>query len=135
VVQGVGEYLPFKNETFHFVLIVVTLCFASNPQRILAEAKRVLKKSGELILAIIDRNSSWGKYYSARAGQSVFYRTARFLTPEEVLPSFSALGMEYAGAYQTLIQPPPVIHRVENPQKGYGTGGFVVFKAKNSARR
>lgn len=31
VVQGACKALHFKNESFHFVLTVVTICFISNP--------------------------------------------------------------------------------------------------------
>ena len=54
VIQGVGEFLPFKDESFHFVLIVVTICFVSDPRKVRGESLRVLKREGVLILGIIE---------------------------------------------------------------------------------
>jgi SAM-dependent methyltransferase len=50
VVQGVGERLPFRDGVFGGVLVVVTLCFADDPQMLLAEARRVLRPGGALVL-------------------------------------------------------------------------------------
>jgi len=61
VVQGLGEDLPFKNESFHFVLIVVTIGFVHNPLRVLKEAARTVKKNGVFILGIIDNKESMGE--------------------------------------------------------------------------
>jgi len=40
VVQGVGEKLPFKNDSFHFILIMVTLCFLNDVSKVIHESKR-----------------------------------------------------------------------------------------------
>ncbi len=45
VIQGIGENLSFKDNTFDFVLIVVTLCFVEEPQYVLKETCRVLKSN------------------------------------------------------------------------------------------
>lgn len=56
-IQGIGEAFPFKNESFNFILIVVTICFVNNPFEVLREAFRTLKKKGVLILGIIEKES------------------------------------------------------------------------------
>ena len=43
-VQAFGEDLPFRDNTFGCILIIVTLCFVQKPLDVLKEAKRVLKK-------------------------------------------------------------------------------------------
>ena len=63
VIQGFGEDLPFKNESFHFISIVYTIWLVDDPFRFLKEAVRTLKKKGTLVLGIRDRNSRWGKFY------------------------------------------------------------------------
>jgi len=129
VIQGIGENLPFKNESFNFVLIVLTIWLVDNPLSVLRETVRVLKKRGALILGILDRESSWGKFYMRKATKSSFYKSPHFFSPEEILLIFKDISLEFDAAFQTLIQPPPDIKYREEPEKGYGQGGFVVLKA------
>ncbi|MCK4912845.1 MAG: class I SAM-dependent methyltransferase, partial [Candidatus Omnitrophica bacterium] len=68
---GFGEDLPFFEDTFDYIAIIITLCFVQNPQKVLKEAIRVLKKNGKIILGIIDKNSFLGKFYQRK--KSVFY--------------------------------------------------------------
>lgn len=128
VVQGLGEELPFKNETFNFVLIVVTICFVENPFKVLNEVKRTLKKKGIVVLGIIDKTSSWGRFNKAKAAKSKFYGAANFYSPQEIIQILENISLEYEAAYQTLLQTPPDIKRIEEPRKGFGQGGFVVLK-------
>jgi len=129
VVQGIGESLPFKNEAFNFILIVVTICFVNNPFKVLKEAFRVLAKGGFLILGIIDRNSPWGKYYAGKASQSKYYKAAHFFSSKQIISLLASAGGEVKQVYQTLLQPPPDLKQVEEPKSIFGQGGFVVLKA------
>jgi len=129
VIQGLGENLPFKDESFNFILIVVTICFVDEPLNLLRESVRILRKKGELILGILEKKSAWVRFYEARADQSKFYEDAHFFSAEEILQTFKNIGIEYRGAYQTLLQSPPDISKIEEPRKGFGQGGFVVLKA------
>jgi ubiquinone/menaquinone biosynthesis C-methylase UbiE len=128
-IQGVGENLPFKNESFHFVLIVFTIELVDDPPRFLKEAVRTLKKDGTLILGITDRNSLWGEFYEKKVAQGESYAGFHFLTPEEILDIFKNIDVEFEEAFQTLFQPPPDIKDIEQPKRGFGRGGFVVLKA------
>ncbi|MCK4645088.1 MAG: class I SAM-dependent methyltransferase [Candidatus Aminicenantes bacterium] len=128
VVQGFGEILPFKNESFHFISIVFTIELIADPLCFLKEAVRALKKNGTLILGIIDRNSLWGKFYKQKSAQSKFYTGFHFFSPEEILEIYQNINVEFKEAYQTLYQPPPNIIDLEEPKRGFGQGGFVVFK-------
>ncbi len=130
VIQGAGENLPFKNESFHFVLIVFTIELVDDPPLFLKEAVRTLKKDGALILGIMDRDSQWGKFYKQKAAQGKSYSDFSFLTPEEVLEVFKSINVEFEEAFQTLFQPPPDIKDIEQPKRGFGRGGFVVLKAE-----
>ena len=51
-VQGIGEYLPFRNEIFDHILYASSLDHIINPQRSLAEAARCLKPGGHISLWI-----------------------------------------------------------------------------------
>lgn len=129
VIQGFGENLPFKNESFHYVLIVFTIELVDDPPRFLKEAARILKKDGTLILGIMDRNSLWGEFYEQKAAQGESYAGFSFLTPEEILEIFKNIDMEFEEAFQTLFQTPPDIKDIEQPKSGFGKGGFVVLTA------
>jgi SAM-dependent methyltransferase len=49
-VQGVGEYLPFREAVFDRVLFATTLDHMLSPQRALLEASRVANSSGEIVV-------------------------------------------------------------------------------------
>jgi len=128
-VQGLGEELPFKNESFHFILIVVTICFADQPLRVFEEAARTLKKKGILILGIIDKKSKWGRFYEKKAAQSTFYKEAHFFSADKIRQLLKAAGFRVEAVYQTLLQPPSSTDIIKEPRSGAGDGGFVAFKA------
>lgn len=129
VAQAVGEELPFKDRSFHFVLIAFTLCFADDPLAILKETYRVLKKNGILVLAIINRSSAWGQFLQQTASKSTFLRNARFYESREIFPLLRKAKFRVALTVQTLLQFPPKLEDSEEPQKGFDKGGFVVFEA------
>ncbi len=125
-VQGVGEKLPFKDCTFDFVLIVVTLCFVEEPEHVLREACRVLRSGGRLIVGEINKDSQWGRLYEAKRKESVFYRAASFYSCDDIVEMFDRAGIRYLESYQTLLQP-PTIEIEEEPGKGADKGGFFVI--------
>ena len=127
VIQGVGENLPFKDNTFDFVLIVVTLCFVENPVSVMKEAGRVLKSIGRLIVGEINRDSMLGKLYEAKKEKSAFYKIATFYSGNEIIGMFDEVGIRYLESYQTLLQPLAFPEMQEEPVKGYDGGGFVVI--------
>jgi len=130
VVQGKGENLPFKNETFHFILIMVTLCFVDDVVKVLSESMRALKKKGQLIIGLINKNSRLGKDYEKSKQRSEFYKHAHFYSPEKILELFKETGFTLIDSRQTLFRFPGKINNGETLKKGYNRGGFVVLKAE-----
>ena len=126
VVQGTGEALPFKEETFDFVQIVFVIEFVDDPFVFLREAARSLRQNGALILGFIDKDSEWGRYYAGDPSHRVHFHPP---SREEILDILEKIGMEFQEAFQTLFQPPPDISKKENPKRGFGRGGFVVLMA------
>ena len=129
VVCGVGENLPFAAETFDFVLLVTTICFVEDPLTTLREARRVLKDHGFVIVGLVDKNSTLGRFYEGRKEASVFYRAATFYSVDQVRDWLTELSFAHLSAYQTVFQPLDKIQRMEPIREGYGQGGFVALRA------
>src|SRR5579875_2431038 len=66
VVRGVGERLPFRSGALGAVLIVVTVCFADDPAALLAEARRVIRDDGAVVLGEVFADSAWGRFYQRK---------------------------------------------------------------------
>lgn len=78
VCRAKAEYLPFKDNSFDFALMVTTLCFLENPLRALREIKRILKHHGRIIIGMLDKNSPLGILYEEKKCESKFYKDAKF---------------------------------------------------------
>jgi SAM-dependent methyltransferase len=126
VVQGLGESLPFKEESFDFVQIVFVIEFVDDPLFFLREAARTIRGNGALILGFIDRDSEWGRYYARDPSHKQYFHPP---SPEEVLGIFNKIGLEFRESCQTLFQPPPDLSKKENPKRGFGRGGLVILMA------
>ena len=123
--QGFGEDLPFLSETFDYAAIIISLCFVNDPVKVLLESYRVLKKSGRIILGIVDKDSFLGKFYQKK--KSVFYKNATFFSVKKVERMLSDSGFQDIKYYQTLFSLPSETTAVDKPRKGYGEGGFVLI--------
>ena len=126
---GSGERSPFKNASFDYVAIIITLCFVKSAQKVLKEARRVLKKKGKIIIGIVDKDSFLGRFYQKK--RSVFYKQANFFSVKEVISLLKPLGFKRFSYYQTLFKLPDKIHSIEKPKQGFGRGGFVLICAKS----
>lgn len=60
-VQGLGEYLPFKDDLFDQVLFVTSLDHFIDPVVALIEAKRVLKKEGDICVWLGEKDKNTPK--------------------------------------------------------------------------
>ncbi len=132
VIQALGEYLPFKEAEFDYVLLIVTLCFVDNPQAVLAESRRVLKPGGKLIVGIVDRDSFLGKVYQSK--NSPFYKVARLYSAQEVIELLKVSDFKEITTIQTIFSLPENLKEVESVRQGYGQGGFVVICGKKGGK-
>jgi ubiquinone/menaquinone biosynthesis C-methylase UbiE len=135
VVRSVGETLPFAAGTFDFVLLVTTICFVEDPRTTLKEARRVLKDHGSVIVGLVDKNSTLGRFYESRKEASIFYRPATFYSVDQVRDWLTELSFLHLSAFQTIFQPLDRIQRMEPIREGYGQGGFVALKAMKAFDR
>jgi ubiquinone/menaquinone biosynthesis C-methylase UbiE len=132
VKEASGENLPFNDESFGGVFILFTLCFVENPERVLSEAKRVLKKGGGLIVGIINRESKWGQLYmKKKAEEHPIYKHARFYSTDEVVKMVEKTGMAVEAYSSTLCQQPSEMPYKETAHHQLVEGaGFVCTMAR-----
>jgi len=128
-VRGVAEALPFTTGSFDYALVVTTICFVDDPARMIAEAHRVLRPSGKLVIGFVDRESDLGRTDLERGAESVFYREAVFHAAAEVRELLGAGGFVDRTWGQTLFRPLMEIEEIEPVRSGTGRGAFVVVTA------
>lgn len=124
---GVAEKLNFQDGSFQLLMMVTTFCFLDDPIAALREAFRVLRKNGSLVIGLIDKNSVIGEKYRLEKNKNKFYSSAKFYSTEELTVMLKKAGFSRFEYWQTLIENCSLM--VEEPEKGYGKGGFVVVKA------
>jgi SAM-dependent methyltransferase len=133
VVCAIAEALPFAQATFDYALVVTTICFVEDAAAMLAEARRVLKPGGELVIGFIDSSSALGRHYQAHREENVFYRDARFYSGDEVERLLGEAGFGAPVWAQTISRPLPEIREIEPVRAGRGQGSFVVVKASRAS--
>lgn len=132
-VRGVAESLPFADTAFDFVLMATTICFLGNPVESLLETRRVLKDHGSIAICIIPKNSSWGRFYSAKGKEGHrIYSKARFYSVNEVKALLRECGFRPDMVSSVLHYGPRFAPRREEPKIDEEKGGFVCIRAKKS---
>jgi ubiquinone/menaquinone biosynthesis C-methylase UbiE len=129
--KGVAEHLPYENNDFYFALFVTSICFVENPAKAINETFRILKNTGDIIIAIIDKDSSLGQILEKDKNDSKFYKYAKFFSVKEIIELLEVGGFMISEILQTLTN--ENIITVEQPIKGFGKGSFVVIKGKKKA--
>jgi len=129
-VMAVGEYLPFKDGSFDFALMITTICFLKSPEKAIIEAGRILKYRGELAICLIPRDSSWGREYirRGRMGHAI-YSHARFYTLKEIKRILEMCSFKVTDIKSTLGYSPHEKPRIEEPTDNPRGKGFVCIKA------
>jgi ubiquinone/menaquinone biosynthesis C-methylase UbiE len=127
--EGVAENLPFTDDQFDTVFFITTLCFVNEPRKAIKEAKRVLKSSGKLIIAMIDRDSVLGQSYATNKKQNLYYKYAHFFSVPEIINLLKNVGFSQFEFYQTMFLSSRSNEIKLAVKPGFGEGGFVVIKA------
>lgn len=84
-VAAQGEALPFADGAFDVVLLFTVLEFVGEVERVLAEARRVLKPGGALVVGVLEALSPWAALYRRLGEKGVLpWARARFLAREDL---------------------------------------------------
>jgi len=135
VIDGVAENLPLADKSYDFALMVTTICFVDDISRSFAEAHRILKDDGFLVLGFVDKESPVGKLYLSLKNKSIFYKDARFYSTEEVYRVLWENDFTIISTHQTVFGLLEQINEIQETENGYGKGSFVVIKAKKLAMK
>lgn len=127
VYRAYAENLPIDDISFDFVLMVTAICFLSDIPKAFSEVYRILKPQGEIILAIVDKNSDLGKKYEKEKSENKFYKDAHFHSTQEITELLKQANFKSFSYRQTLTKASE--NKIEQPTQGFGKGSFVVIKA------
>ncbi len=128
VIDGVAESLPYSDLQFDFVLFV-TVCHLDKIKQALAEAHRVLKHKGAILIGFLDKDQSVAKQYLGKRHRSTFFGKATFYSVDRIEKLLKENGFKNLEFIQTLFGDLDEIKEVQMPKAGYGEGSFVVVKA------
>ena len=128
VVDGYAEHLPFGDLKFDFVLFV-TVCHLDNVKYAFAEAYRVLKPKGAILIGFLDKDRSVAKQNIENRHRSTFFANANFFTVSRMQSLLKDVGFKNLEYNQTLFGELDEIKEIQMPKEGYGVGSFVVVKA------
>ncbi len=128
IIDGVAEKLPYGDLQFDFVLFV-TICHFDNMKNALAEAHRVLKPKGSILIGFLDKEQSVAKQYIEKRQQSTFFANAKFYTVDRLTTLLKEARFKDLEFNQTLFDDLDEIKKIQMPKQGFGEGSFVVVKA------
>ncbi len=128
VMEGVAERLPYGDLQFDFVLFV-TICHLNEIKAAFAQAYRVLKHGGAIIIGFIDKEGSIAKQYEEKRNRSTFFKHATFYSVNRVEKLLKKAGFRNFDYNQTLFGSLEQIKIIQSPKQGFGEGSFVVVKA------
>jgi ubiquinone/menaquinone biosynthesis C-methylase UbiE len=126
IMKGVAENLPYSDASFDFAAFITSICFVDDPGKAIMEAHRILRPKGEIIIAIIDKTTAFGKFLEKGKGKSLFYKHANFFSTSEIISLLESYQFKVCDIYQTLENPGNT--EIEQPISGFGNGSFVVIK-------
>ncbi len=132
VAQGDGRETPFEDDAFDQLFLIVTICFADDPQRLIDESFRILRPGGKIILGLVPKESPWGKHYLKMKEQGhFFYQYATFFTINEVFSMLDRSGFRNFTGLSTLYGPPPEGFEEEKVRDEIcKNAGFVCIEAE-----
>lgn len=137
VQQATGEFLPFGENIFGGIFILFTLCFVQNPEQVIREAQRVLRKNGGLIIGMLNRESPWGRLYAKKKEEGhPIYQHAHFFSVPEVSDLIRKSGLFIEAYASALLQHPSDEPHEEKVYEGaLSDAGFLCILARKNGRQ
>jgi len=89
-IRGTGERLPLASHVFDAVICVTTLEFVADVDAALAEAARVAKPRGRLVIGVLNRRGPWAA--RRRRSADAVWKAAHFFTRAEMEQRLRAFG-------------------------------------------
>ncbi|MCC3144545.1 class I SAM-dependent methyltransferase [Halanaerobium sp. Z-7514] len=143
VKAGKAEALPFADQSIEQILLGTILAYVEDKEKAVAEAYRVLKKGGEVIISILAAESSFALLYRL-AFLEGHYRTmispqypypmdflagTDWISSPELIAIMKKIGFKDLKFRQTLTKHPRYANEeVEESIPGYKKGDYVVIK-------
>ena len=128
VIEGLAERLPYGDLQFDFVLFV-TICHLDSLKNALAEAHRVSKHEGSVLIGFLDKDRSIAKQYIEKRHRSTFFAKANFYTVDRIQTLLKEAGFKNLEFNQTLFGDLEEIEEIQIPKSGFGEGSFVAVRA------
>lgn len=126
-IDAVAEDLPLPDKSFDFALMITVTCFLDDLPKAFAEAHRILKPKGSLIIAHIDKNSYLGKMYGEESPDP-FLKEATLFKTRTILGFLRKGGFIHPEIKQTLFEKYAAQNIIQPVENGFGSGAFVVIK-------
>lgn len=122
---GWAEDIPFSDDTFAGVLMVVTICFVADAAAAIAQCGRVLEPGGLLVVGLVPADSDLGRDYAHKGERGhLFYAPARFYTCDRVIAMAADAGLTFHDAASCLLPD----QTASNPSDGIvPNAGFVAM--------
>jgi len=94
VVRGEGEHLPYRAESFDYILMMTVICFLDNVIAVFHEANRVIRPGGILVVGFIEKDGKISRIYQHESTKGKFLRFAKFRTVGDVEKFFLDAGFK-----------------------------------------
>ena len=92
VVLGEGGHLPYRADSFDYVLMMTVICFLDDVEAVFREVNRVLRPRGMLVVGFIEKDGEIYRRYQHEPIKDRFLRFAAYWTVEEVTQFFRNAG-------------------------------------------
>ncbi|MEA1990459.1 MAG: methyltransferase domain-containing protein [Pseudomonadota bacterium] len=132
VITGVAESLPIEDKSYDFAIFITSTCFLDNPAIAYQEAARVIKDSGSIVIAFLEKNSELGKVYEEHKHDNPLYCDATFYSYSEIVNCLKQAGFDQFQSVQTVLPESQSKYKTSDIVPGHDLGAFVVLKAEKS---